>query len=148
MTTFLKFLLGNNEVRIRRNSFKNSFTKKNNNRRKFVYNTSHSFSVRTNKDKIQSCGELYMGDVCTNESLISQDGSTSLFCTDNTRIEGLIMKNDFESEHCSTGDIVKTEGLRLEDGSNTLDYLANAVLFEGVSLVMDDGSDSLTLRRK
>lgn len=62
MTTFLKFLLGNNKYEIRRNSFKNGSPKKNSVRKKFVYNTSHSFSVRTNRDKFQSSGELYVDD--------------------------------------------------------------------------------------
>lgn len=69
MTTFLKFLLGDKEfinqrdrkasldhnpIRGRRERF--------NSKKYFVYNTSHSFSVRTNRDKYQTPGELYTGD--------------------------------------------------------------------------------------
>lgn len=69
MTTFLKFLLvdkelinqrerktvlDHNPIRGRRERL--------NSKKSFVYNTSHSFSVRTNRDKYQTPGELYMGD--------------------------------------------------------------------------------------
>lgn len=67
MTTFLKFLLGDEKLLAQRERKticdhnpirgKNDKTK-----RKFVYNTSHSFSVRTNRDRFQTPGELYLGD--------------------------------------------------------------------------------------
>lgn len=149
MTTFLKFLLGNNKCGIRKNAFKNSFVKKNNGRRKFVYNSSHSFSVRTDRDKFQSCGELYVDDASVSEGLINQDECIPLICENDTNIEGLVMQDNFESEHCSIVNIAKTEGLRFEDDSDTLNCLEkNYDLLEGVCLVMDDGSDYLSLERK
>lgn len=67
MTTFLKFLLGDEKLLTQRerkticdhNPIRGRNDKA---KRKFVYNTSHSFSVRTNRDRFQTPGELYLGD--------------------------------------------------------------------------------------
>lgn len=67
MTRFLKFLLGDEKLmnqKERKTSSDHSPIRGRNDKtkRKFVYNTSHSFSVRTNRDRFQTPGELYLGD--------------------------------------------------------------------------------------
>ena len=68
MTTFLKFLMGDEQLLKSRERktiedhnpipIRGKFNKT----KGFVYNRSHGFSVRTNRDKYQTPGELYMGD--------------------------------------------------------------------------------------
>lgn len=69
MTTFIKFLLGNEQImnkKERKTASNHSpirgRSEKCKSKKPFVYNTSHSFSVRTNRDKYQTPGELYTGD--------------------------------------------------------------------------------------
>lgn len=68
MTTSLKFILGdrgllNSRVRKTREDHNPIPIKGKINKPKgFVYNRSYGFSVRTNRDKYQTPGELYMGD--------------------------------------------------------------------------------------
>ena len=77
MTPFLKFLLGDEKLmnqKERKTSSDHSPIRGRNDKpkKKFVYNTSHSFSVRTNRDKFQTPGELYLGDndITENYSLV------------------------------------------------------------------------------
>ena len=68
MTTFLKFLMGDEQLL---NSKERKTIEDHNpitirgkidKTKGFVYNRSYGFSVRTNKDKYQTPGELYLGD--------------------------------------------------------------------------------------
>lgn len=100
MTTFLKFLYGDDKLinqRERKNASDHNPIRGRRERCKttkpFVYNTSHSFSVRTNRDKYQTPGELYIGDNL--EDFITENAADSSVCPNVQKEEYTREENGF-----------------------------------------------------